>query len=73
MSFNETYTDSSIKPRGLTCACCGEYTKGRQWWNRDTGYGVCPSCYQDEVKRNGSIVAIDCYGKPGVHHSLTED
>lgn len=30
----------------LICCCCGRYTKGRQWWNRDTGYGLCDDCIE---------------------------
>lgn len=29
---------------GLLCCCCGSPTTGRQWWNRDDGYGLCPDC-----------------------------
>lgn len=29
----------------LYCSCCGAVTSGRQWDNRDTGYGICPACY----------------------------
>lgn len=28
----------------LTCACCGSGTRGRQWWNRDEGFGLCVNC-----------------------------
>lgn len=28
----------------LRCCCCDEGTAGRQWWNRDTGFGICPPC-----------------------------
>jgi hypothetical protein len=30
----------------LECCCCGSGTYGRQWWNRDTGYGLCPGCFE---------------------------
>lgn len=31
--------------RHLTCCCCGQYAGWfRQWWNRDTGYGICRPC-----------------------------
>jgi hypothetical protein len=30
--------------RRLRCACCDESVLGRQWWNRDLGYGVCLRC-----------------------------
>lgn len=28
----------------MTCSTCGSGTSGRQWWNRDTGYGLCNKC-----------------------------
>src|SRR5690554_239123 len=28
----------------LRCACCGDMTRGRQWHNRDKGFGLCPRC-----------------------------
>ena len=31
-------------PSRLICCHCGGGCVGRQWWNRDTGYGVCRSC-----------------------------
>ncbi len=55
----------------LICACCaGHAPARRQWWNRDTGYGVCPRCFQAAVARDGEAEAIRTYGKPGVHHSV---
>ena len=59
--------------RTLTCCCCGEYTRGRQWWNRDTGYGLCPSCADwladgretPEEMRNR-------YGERGTHYAINE-
>ncbi len=60
------------RPRSLQCACCGETTKGRQWWNRDTGWGVCPKCFQWIASKEGQEEAERSYGKPGVHHSLPE-
>lgn len=32
------------KIKRLICSCCGAETYGRQWHNRDTGYGLCDSC-----------------------------
>lgn len=56
----------------LTCCCCGELTQGRQWWNRDNGFGHCNSCtdrYDQDTKigeRN------DCFGIKGKHYYLKE-
>lgn len=52
----------------LTCSCCDSSTEGRQWHNRDIGYGLCVKCAdwlqgrgesQENMKRN--------YGSNGIH------
>jgi hypothetical protein len=54
--------------KNLECAVCGGPAKGRQWWNRDRGYGVCPKCIDWMKKRGTSDEEIeDLYGKKGVH------
>jgi len=74
----------SDRARNLTCACCGQSTRGRQWWNRDTGYGVCPRCADDNTKRYGEGLAADTkenpcsqtthalYGVRGYHFAVAE-
>jgi hypothetical protein len=67
-------TKNTPDTRYLTCSCCGEGTRGRQWHNRDTGYGLCPSC----AVRLAALPHIghedtaaymrDCYGIAGVHY-----
>ncbi len=61
------------RPITLICACCGSRTKGRQWWNRDTGYGLCSCCYDWLKDRGESDKEIeDCYGKVGYHFKVNE-
>jgi len=55
----------------LTCCCCGSETAGRQWWNRDTGFGLCQDC----IKLNGvdSVAygkTADSFGVRGYHRDL---
>lgn len=55
----------------LTCCCCGGELWGRQWWNRDTGFGICPGCYQingitDKTKYHKS------FGHRGIHWDCPE-
>ena len=45
--------EEQTRPKFLTCACCGERARGRQWWNRDTGYGVCSRCFRASFLRDG--------------------
>lgn len=54
----------------LSCACCGAYARGRQWHNRDTGYGVCSRCFRESFARDGREEAERLYGRAGEHHSL---
>lgn len=63
-----------MRPTILTCACCGGEALGRQWWNRDTGYGGCTKCIawmrgrgttEEEIKQS--------YGIEGVHFSIPDD
>ena len=54
-------------PYRLICACCGESALGRQWWNRDTGYGLCARCV-DFVRRSSDEADLETgYGKRGIH------
>lgn len=55
----------------LICACCGAPAPARrQWYNRDTGYGVCARCFNQSVVKEGVEESIRLYGAPGIHHSL---
>jgi len=62
--------------RGLTCCCCFSHTHGRQWHNRDTGFGLCPRCatwIQTRKSHEGPPDAAEMerlYGKPGIHYDL---
>ncbi len=58
-------------PRTLTCCCCGGSTLGRQWWNRDTGYGLCDTCAQELPTRGTTPEEMhQLYGKAGIHYLL---
>jgi hypothetical protein len=62
-----------MKRRRLYCACCGGVTYAyKQWFNQDTGYGVCQRCFQEVSKKEGYEEAVRTYGRPGVHHSIEE-
>jgi hypothetical protein len=63
------------RPRRLICACCGSETIGRQWWNRDTGYGLCTDCI-DFVANSKGMMPEEMersYGKRGVHYDVPQD
>lgn len=60
MSEHEARKSANHRPgtlRRLTCACCGE-PAGRwaQWFNQDTGYGICLRCvtwFRQDIMKNG--------------------
>lgn len=56
----------------LTCCCCGNYHRGRQWHNRDDEYGICPGCATDEVTRGTPPERMkELYGFEGIHYITT--
>lgn len=67
--------DSNVTPanrpvRSLTCCCCGSTTLGRQWHNRDTGFGLCPDCIS-VCSRNTEPADFERnYGVRGVHFDV---
>jgi hypothetical protein len=54
----------------LTCSCCSQYTEGRQWWNRDKGYGLCDKCANIIIKKYDKEEMKSCYGEKGFHYLL---
>lgn len=65
--------DSTLSPVvWLTCCCCGDGARGRQWHNRDDGYGLCATCVP-YCKRNETPESFEaCYGVEGVHYNVNE-
>ncbi len=58
-------------PRRLSCACCGAVTRGRQWHNQDTGYGLCSTCADWITARHMQPEELErTYGKRGIHFDL---
>lgn len=61
--------DDSTQLTSLTCCVCGgDAGRWKQHWNRDTGYGICPSCIAEEAVRNTTDQLESYYGKPGVNY-----
>lgn len=56
--------------RNLTCACCGrDAGRHEQHWNRDTGYGICPSCVGWLLRVGESPEQVERdYGKEGINY-----
>lgn len=65
---------NKCKVKVLTCCCCGDCCKGRQWWNRDTGYGACWKCIPYLGKGEDEDGLKNMIGIDGVHYfSKKED
>jgi NAD-dependent SIR2 family protein deacetylase len=60
------------KIKTLTCSCCGALTQGRQWHNRDTGYGVCERCATSIGEKQTPVEMLSNYGEKGFHYALKE-
>lgn len=65
----------------MRCSCCGgDAGRFEQWWNRDTGYGLCGKCAEwiDQYRPFGREIPEEriggeeftrCYGYEGKHWS----
>lgn len=56
--------------RNLECCCCGGSAPAlKQWWNRDTGYGLCGKCaiYIKGRSDYDPNEFTQCYGEQGIH------
>ena len=56
----------------LHCACCGGYTKERQFFNQDAGYGLCPKCAVWIGEKEKKAYIERTYDAFGIHHSMEE-
>jgi len=70
---------SEQRIKRLYCSCCGRYAHPRQWWNMDTGYGVCERCADDNAARHGgggrddepcAVTTYRLYGRRGHHFAI---
>ena len=61
------------RPKLMTCSCCGSGCMCRQWFNRDTGYGLCASCANWIEGRGATAEEMKSnYGVRGVHYDIPE-
>lgn len=63
------HPDATKPIRELACTCCGGTTRGRQWWNRDKGYGLCLRCIAFVAKGETPESMRESYGVRGVHYA----
>jgi hypothetical protein len=64
----------SKKGSYLRCCHCGNGTRGRQWWNRDTGFGLCDDCIEFAGVASVPVGGVaSSYGVRGVHWDINND
>jgi len=56
--------------KDLTCTCCNGLARGRQWWNQDTGHGLCVSCVEFATNGQTPEWVKDTYGEKGVNYAI---
>ncbi|WP_095158268.1 hypothetical protein [Pseudomonas sp. Irchel 3E13] len=56
--------------RRMLCSCCGGVTIGRQWHNRDDGFGLCVDCIDFCHRRETPERFQSLYGARGVHFDV---
>lgn len=60
-------------PKLMTCCQCGQGCVCRQWWNRDTGFGICGCCADGYVTPEELKELRDMAGERGVHFDIPAD
>jgi hypothetical protein len=63
-------SDNDKPIRSMSCCTCGRGCRGRQWWNRDTGFGLCAKC-GDWLSTRGEDPERMA-GKRGIHWDVSE-
>lgn len=58
------------KVQALECCCCSNIEIGRQWHNRDTGYGICTSCVEYAKRGYTPEQFTNVYGLESYHYSI---
>lgn len=68
--MSTAHPDMDKPVRRLTCCCCVASTLGRQWHNRDTGWGLCAGCIQFCARGTEPKDFERTYGVRGVHFDV---
>lgn len=56
----------------LECSCCSNIEPGRQWQNRDQGFGLCSECVNRVRTCFNNEQFASIFGLEGYHYSLTK-
>lgn len=57
----------------LICCCCGGLTRGKQWHNRDKGYGLCSKCAKWLKTRETPEEMTENYGVEGINYPQNDE
>ncbi len=57
----------------LTCSCCTSSTPGRQWHNRDEGFGLCGKCAEWLSGKETPAIMQSTYGIAGYHYPASSN
>ena len=67
------YATERAKPiKDMTCTCCGEWMRGRNWWNQEPGYGLCDDCVDLCCGPIEDGQESQTYGVAGVHFRIPQ-
>ena len=70
---SDNYASERAKPiKWLSCTCCGEGLKGREWWNQEPGYGLCDSCVPMCCGPIDAGQESETHGVAGVHFLIPQ-
>lgn len=70
----DNYAAERAKPiKWMSCTCCGESYRGRQWWNQDCGYGLGDCCVDTCGASRTPNTKSQCYGVAGIHFLIADD
>lgn len=62
---------SKVRGVYLRCCICDNGTRGRQWWNRDHGFGLCDECIDFAGVSSIPVGGVaNSYGVRGVHWDI---
>lgn len=62
--MSSTQDKNMTKPKRLICSCCNSSCIGRQWFNRDKGFGICKKCSMPNVQNT--------FGRPDSNEEIKQ-
>jgi hypothetical protein len=63
-------SEMASRVENLRCCVCGGSARGRQWFNRDEGYGICRKCVDYVAQKQTEDEIYQNYGVEGIHYNI---